>query len=169
MNAVASGFETVFDLGEAGFRYWILLVLAIAASWFAMLFHLWWRKGEVQNRKEDWRGFLAVGLVLAVFFTWFFFVKEFFDYRSLRAVLQGGRAGVVEGAVEDFVPMPPGGHAEESFRVGDQTFKYSGWAISPGFNKDAAHGGPIREGLLVKVWYHRGEILRLDVWRDSDR
>jgi hypothetical protein len=73
---------------------------------------------------------------------------------------------VVEGRVHDFVPMPYAGHADESFGVGDTRFSYSDFNISKGgFNNTASHGGPIREGLYVRVSHRNGRILKLEVPR----
>jgi hypothetical protein len=42
-------------------------------------------------------------------------------------------------------------------------FQYSDYVITAGFNNTSSHGGPIREGLPVRIWYLDGEILRLDI------
>jgi hypothetical protein len=60
---------------------------------------------------------------------------------------------VVEGRVENFHPMPSGGHDTERFDVGDVHFEYSHWSVSQGFNQDVTVGGPIREGLYVRIRY----------------
>ncbi len=80
--------------------------------------------------------------------------------------LRTGEFAVVEGTVEDFVPMPAAGHANESFSVDDVRFSYSDYNLSTGaFNNTASHGGPIREGLRVRVSHHEGRILELEICR----
>jgi hypothetical protein len=37
----------------------------------------------------------------------------------------------------------------------------------PGFRQTASHGGPIREGLPVRIWYSNGEMLRLEIQANS--
>jgi hypothetical protein len=54
----------------------------------------------------------------------------------------------------------------ESFVVKGVAFKYSDSVIAAGFNNSASHGGPIREGLHVKIWHLNGEILRLDIEKE---
>ena len=74
----------------------------------------------------------------------------------------------MEGVVHDFHPMSPTGHDEECFSVNAVRFCYSGWEMAPtGFNEDAAHGGPIREGLPVRIAYSDGHILRLEIRQDA--
>lgn len=65
--------------------------------------------------------------------------------------------------------MPYGGHATESFVVQGIQFKYSDYIITAGFNHTSSHGGPIREGLLVRIWHRNGEILRLDIKEPPNR
>jgi hypothetical protein len=60
---------------------------------------------------------------------------------------------VVEGPVEQFHPMPSGGHDTERFDVAGVHFEYSHWIMSQGFNQDITVGGPIREGLYVRIHY----------------
>jgi branched-subunit amino acid transport protein len=78
-------------------------------------------------------------------------------------------SAVVEGSVEHFHPMPGGGHDSERFEVAGVHFEYSHWSISQGFNQDVTVGGPIREGLYVRIHYVRladesfGTIVRLEI------
>ena len=78
---------------------------------------------------------------------------------------------VVEGPVEHFHPMPSGGHDSERFEVAGVHFEYSHWSVSQGFNQDVTVGGPIQEGLYVRIHYVRlagesfGTIVRLEIRR----
>lgn len=67
------------------------------------------------------------------------------------------------GPITDFHPMPSSGHPDESFIVQGARFEYSENEVTAGFNGTVAVGGPLREGLLVRIWHVNGEILRLDV------
>ena len=59
--------------------------------------------------------------------------------------------------------MPPHGKVHERFTVGDQTFHYSTYEITPGYNKTEMRGGLIKNGLPVKVWYNGNIILKLAI------
>jgi hypothetical protein len=59
--------------------------------------------------------------------------------------------------------MPPRGRAPETFDVSGQTFCYSDYAVGPGFKHTAVHGGPIRNGLQVRIIHVDGIIVRLKV------
>jgi hypothetical protein len=66
------------------------------------------------------------------------------------------------GKVEHFRPMPYEGHPEESFSVAGHTFTYSDYVDAQCFNNSASHGGPIRDGLPVRISYTDNCILRIE-------
>ncbi|MEZ8149604.1 hypothetical protein AB6E95_02305 [Vibrio splendidus] len=84
---------------------------------------------------------------------------------SLLSDYGQGEYDVVEGSVENFNPMPYGGHQQESFTVEGVKFSYSDFSISPDFNNTKSHGGPIRKGLRVRVSHIDNVILKLEVMR----
>src|SRR5712664_2342263 len=77
------------------------------------------------------------------------------------------RSPVIEGPVEHFHPMPYTGHDLESFDLARVHFEYSDYDLDQGFNNTTSHGGPIREGLYIRVhyvvWNGRPAIVRLEV------
>lgn len=95
------------------------------------------------------------------------------DTDSLKLAYDRGECQVVEGTVEKFDPMPPTGHKHESFQVKSYRFEYSDFDLTmPGFHNAHSRGGPICEGLHVKIWFktlpaYRSEprncIARIDV------
>ena len=87
----------------------------------------------------------------------------FSDALRASAKVRKNECSIVEGRVADFHPMPPAGHDTERFEVNGVPFSYSDYIITSGFNQSASHGGPIREGLPVRICYADGEILRLEV------
>ena len=107
-------------------------------------------------------------------FSWLFFVFAllwtvgssaitYLEHSSVTSNLDSGNYSVIEGTVTDFVPMPYAGHFDESFTVKGQRFSYSDYVSTSGFNNTTSHGGPIHEGLHVRIAYFGGLILRLEV------
>ena len=82
---------------------------------------------------------------------------------SLREDYENGNFEVVEGSVENFDPMPRSGHKMESFTVDGVRFEYSDFVVTPGFNNATSRGGPIREGLQVRISHIGNTILKLEV------
>lgn len=61
----------------------------------------------------------------------------------------------IEGEIENFDPMPYGGHKQERFTLNGIEFDYSDFSASYyGFHNTASHGGPIkRNGQEVRIGY----------------
>lgn len=95
------------------------------------------------------------------------FTTTFSEYLGLRSAYRQGQFSVVEGYVTNFRPMPYEGHQDECFSVQSETFCYSDYGVTAGFNNSASHGGPIREGLPVRVSYRGNTIVRLEVRSDA--
>ena len=84
------------------------------------------------------------------------FFSTYSDYVHLRNSLQNGQFDFLEGPVTQFIPMPYEGHTYEGFVVDGKRFEYSDYNVSNGFNNTSSHGGPIREGIKVRVWSVNG-------------
>ena len=75
-------------------------------------------------------------------------------YTKVVGAYKDGEFMIVEGYVENFDPMPYGGHSEESFEINNVTFSYSDYTIQPGYNNSKSHGGVIEgNGQHLKVGY----------------
>lgn len=156
-------YVTVFEITQKPFEWWfsafglIFIVIGIVLI-------------LVGNRWPSQRGAKFTGyfmLVFASLWTLIAFTSTFGDYRNVTEAYRTGNFSTVEGPVENFRPMPYEGHQSECFSVQNERFCYSDYVIQGGFNHSASHGGPIREGLPVRVAYYEGQILRLEVRADS--
>jgi hypothetical protein len=84
------------------------------------------------------------------------------EYHSAEKALLKHDYSVAEGIVTDFIPMPPGGHATESFRVGGARFAYgSGWG-STVFNSEW-NTCFIHNGVQARITYRGSDILKVEV------
>jgi hypothetical protein len=110
---------------------------------------------------------MLVGVVYVIFLLMAVVVSPFPGVQDMHARAKDafvrGQYSVVEGAISDFHTMPYSGHQMETFVVKDVQFSYSDYVIVPCFNNSASHGGPIRQGLRVRVAYSGDCILRLEV------
>lgn len=100
--------------------------------------------------------FLSVGTMATVLATWH-------EYADFRTRLQGGSVRLLTGTVNQFIPEGPGGHPRETFRINGIPFSYSSYEVTSAFHRTARCGGPMREGLHVRMADVDGAILRLDV------
>ena len=152
-------YVTVFEITQKPFEWWFPAVGLLAVP-VGVAMILVARKWPSQTRaKVTGYFFVIFGSVWSIAT----FVGTFSQYRKCIDAYRTRTYQVVEGTVENFDPMPFEGHRDECFRVQDKTFCYSDYRIQPGFNHSASHGGPIREGLPVRLAYFDGQILRLEI------
>ena len=159
------GYQTVFDIATAGYKSWNfpafgLIFVAAGVVLVANRKNLsgWWRK---HPRASNVFAFYFLGF--AALWTFISFFSTYGEYSSLSKARIANDESVAEGTVTNFEPMPVTGHAMERFCVVGKCFEYSDYVISAGFNNTSSHGGPIREGLQVRVSYVGNTIVKLEV------
>lgn len=160
---IPKAYRTVFEIKEKGFDWSFptvglgFVLLGIVLIWVGKRYR-WPLRRKV------------VGYFMVVFASlWFIgvFTTTHSGYSSLQSAYRRGQFSIVEGIVEDFKPMPYEGHSQECFSVDLERFCYSDFEITAGFNNTRSHGGPIREGVPVRVFYIGDTIVRLDVADDA--
>jgi polyferredoxin len=162
-------YNVVFDITSAGYRTWsfaafglifvaIGAILVTLAVWRKALPFPWWSKRPTASKV-----FAFFFFSFAVVWTVSAFLSTYHDYSTLTTALKNGNAHVIEGLVTNFQPMPVTGHAMERFCVSVVCFEYSDYVVTSGFNNTSSHGGPIREGLPIRVTYFGNAILKLEV------
>ena len=77
--------------------------------------------------------------------------------------LRAGRYQLVQGVVQNFRPGDVDSHPPEEFTVAGHRYQYAPAEHLFGFNRVAAQGGPIREGLRVRIADVDGLIAWLEV------
>jgi hypothetical protein len=151
--------KTLFDIATKPFDWWAivpplgLLLFGIAITWMKK------KNFGVFAIKTIGYVLCCVGTVVAIYIWVHWKLEEQSHYRSLVT----GLCSVVEGRVENFHPMPFEGHSSESFTVGGATFSYSDYIVTPCFNNTTSHGGPIREGLRLRVHYLDDCIVQIEL------
>ncbi len=153
----------VFDVIDVGYRYW----------WFPVVFlvFLGLILGELFLRKiiSSWKPsrfrkwYFYSGTGFCMLWSLQSFYGTYSDYAELRRALQEGKTDVVEGKIENFIPMPYSGHSMESFTVAGRKFEYSDYTVTAGFNKTSSHGGPLSPGIQVKIYAVGNKIARLEI------
>jgi hypothetical protein len=157
-------FVRVFDLSVSGYRDWTFPAFGLI---FVMLGAILVIRPElISSTQHSYPRFIPYGLLfLALLWTAGTFASTYPEYLRHKRLVQTNQCRIVEGPVEDFIPMPVGGHAVESFIVSGANFSYSDFIVTDGFNNTAAYGGPINGNSYVRICYdpHRNVILQLDV------
>ena len=159
-------FDVVYDIREAGCRDGFLALYGLALM---LLCGVWWaRSRRVQATRPaaaGWPeppGWPRWGVVFFGVYTLVAFIATWAQYWNLRHDLTEGRAETLEGTVTAFQPAPTYKETE-SFRVGDHEFSYMRLETSQGFHTLSADGGPVHDGVHVRMVYVGNHILRLEV------
>jgi energy-coupling factor transporter transmembrane protein EcfT len=102
--------------------------------------------------------FLVIWILLTV---GYFTLQKNTELIKLKELFTNGNYEIVEGTVNNFDPMPYGGHKQETFDVNGIKFSYSDYGTTVGyrdtFRNTRSHGGPIYAGVYVKIYYIHDE------------
>ena len=143
-------YQTVYDIGTDRFDWWWWL-LGIIVGYAGLLFALLvFRRAQPKVRLLAGIGFLLVSMVGMNFLM----DSHFLQRRALSEVA-AGKARTVEGTIANFEPDTggQGGTAIDTFRIGDEGFSYSNSIHRAGFKQTRMNGGPLREGMTVRITY----------------
>jgi hypothetical protein len=152
-------YHVVYDVIANGRSGWFFPAIGIAFIAIGIVFIVFRRRlypSALQSLTFVFVGFGILWTITALFFT-----KV--SHNNLSQALREGRCLITEGVVTEFNPMPLSGHGYESFIVSGKKFQYSDYIISPGFRQTQAHGGTIRKGIYIRVYYLGNDIARLEI------
>ena len=148
-------YVTFFDVAQAGYRQWTFPAFGLIGIILGLL--------GLLCRSRLMRYPWAV-LIFSAFWTVSAFQFTYPAYAALSAALAESRCEVVEGRVTNFQLLPPTGiQKAESFVVAGTRFKYAGAVATAGFTQMRSEGGPMRDGLQVRIHHLQGEIARLEI------
>ena len=159
-------YQLVFDACQAGYRYWGVPLAGVASGLVNYAMDKLVARRGFTWLKPKWQFIGSRGIyALLAIWTAIVFAGTFSGYRGLCDAVKDQRCDKIEGTVRNFVPMPYEGHAVEHFDVASSHFEYSDYIAQAGFNKTQSHGGPIHEGLWVRICEADGRIARLEIAR----
>ena len=155
-------YRTVFEAMPTPVPLWGALPIAVCAG--ALIAGIMLLRNREGGKKRTLQVIALLligtqGLLISVFSL----QADFAEQRFIREARERRDYSVVGGVVTDFVPMPPGGHAIESFNVSGTHFGY-GWGkdderiFCSGHNK-----GFIHNGVGARITYKDGKILKVEV------
>jgi len=153
---ISPNYQTIFQIGLRSFP-WTQLLHPIPFIVIALVLLRFSRGKQIYK---------IVGTVVALLGALFLLISVLVfvpDFVKQRGVYVNGGSSVVEGTIQDFHPAPVLGPANESFTVQGIPFSYNVLDATPCFHNAPPHKGPIRPGLVVRIYYRDGCIQRLDV------
>ncbi|SRR5579871_513940 len=151
-------YQTVFTVLQKSPPWWLSAVVPIAVAAFTVFAIV----AFVKFKKR--RVAVVIAYVVMLFTVMTLSPAGVSDmYARARDSYVKGDYLIAEGSVVNFHPMPYSGHQNETFSVNGVEFSYSDYVIVPCFSNTASHGGPIREGLRVRIAYSGNCILKLEI------
>ncbi|MBI2417861.1 MAG: hypothetical protein HYV28_08150 [Ignavibacteriales bacterium] len=98
--------------------------------------------------------------IIAVFFL-LVQVLVITEHYALVSCLERNKCQFVEGFVTEFTPFFESKNKKESFQVNGKQFAYD--ESSRGFNTAAVFGGPLHEGVFVRLYFLENDILKIEI------
>jgi len=122
-----------------------------------------WAVRTSGDRSSSMRGLAFQGFgLISIMAAAVFFFSMYSQYHSAKKALLARDYSVTEGIVTDFIPMPPGGHATESFRINGVRFEYGGGWGSTVFNSDW-NKNFIHNGVQARITHRGSDMLRVEL------
>ncbi|MCH5262868.1 MAG: hypothetical protein J1F42_08140 [Lachnospiraceae bacterium] len=151
-------------LYEASFEFHPALLIPIVMMIYIPLFPSILKQRIDQKQKLDEKDyhynekfvkcFCIGGFVWCAIFSIIVLLSQIDMYNKIVRVYKQGNYQIVEGYVENYDPMPYGGHKEESFNINGISFSYSDFSVQPGYHNAKSHGGVITgNGQHLKIGY----------------
>lgn len=157
-------YELIFDAGSS-YTTWrgavIPGLISLTSAFLAFVSWKWSRVGNPKHR--NYTIMASIVSILAAALTVGILGYTHNRFTVIRDALSSGRFKSIEGTVSGLVAERRDGHPRERFTVGGVTFVYSSSDISSGFHWTVGKGGPIREGLRVRISDVDGIIARLEI------
>ena len=92
------------------------------------------------------------------------FPHVFGHINNLVTAYQEGQYQVVEGQVQVLHQQPVTGHTKgDIITVNEKQFEVNYFYATPAYRNTLAHGGVLGSGVYARLYYHNGEILRVDI------
>ncbi len=162
-----TSYRVVFDLASTGVAWWPVVIIVALVGVVIFAYSRQIVESASSRSRDDSAGFSLPYVVIAIMAVAFVFgaivIYVIYAKEARLIAAEGTSAQTVEGVVSQFVPMPYTGHALERFCVSSTCFAYSDYNITGGFNNASSHGGPIHDGLRVRIKHVDGVIVRLEV------
>ena len=161
-SRLSGQYAVVFDACAVGYRNWWF---PAAGALMGLIFYLidrFQRRWPVGLLGRPWRSAPKWGYRFLACWTLIAALGTGYDYINVCGSLRGGEAFVVEGRVHSF-RLEHDKAQSESFIVSARRYEYSPSRIQAGFNTTVAVGGPIRDGLQVRIHDVGGQIARLEI------
>jgi hypothetical protein len=165
MILAVSDFVTVFEISRGSngvfadevFRFLIGIAALIGGG--TALIRNW------QNKRA--RSWLGPVFATAWGLYWIYLHNFPYVFGHINGLIRAYRHGqyqVVEGQVQVLHEQPATGHTKgDLITVNGKQFDVNYFYLTRAYRNTLAHGGVLAAGVYARIYYHNGEILRVDI------
>ena len=149
MDNILYEVPTTFEIDYLDFGFNIILLAFVAT-----IFVKCWDKKYKDTPYEVIKVLSAFAFCFLLVFNGLSIASSIDRYKNIGKQYGMGNYEIVEGVVENFVPMPYEGNGYESFEINGVEFSYSDYVINGGYNNARSHFGVIEgNGQQLKIGY----------------
>jgi len=167
-------YKIVFDVSEGQFQWWPSIggiTSILICAFIIVIDRMQIRKQGTSYIPSKIRIFGYGGILISIAWLFSFGIIPYRQYQECQYLLQTGVFSIVEGRVEHFQPGSGAqGQPPERFDVQNVKFEYKDNPVDCGFSQTSGQGGPVKNGLYVKISYiprDPNTILRLEIKKNS--
>lgn len=92
-------------------------------------------------------------------------LPQYQDYLEAKQIYNNEQYQIAEGIVHVVHMQPESGHDEgDIIEINGTQLEVNFFDSTFGYKNTIAHGGVLKEGIYARLYYHRGYILRVDIF-----
>jgi hypothetical protein len=160
-----TSYVVLYDVARQGYQTWRDAWLPALVAIVALVLGFVARKtaGDSPNsRLLAYNRVARLGAFFGVVGTLASLIYTLREFHRFSDALNSGNYRSITGTVTHLVPERSDGHPRESFQVDTVRFEYSSSDVTSAFHRTVGIGGPLREGLSVRIADVDGRIVRLE-------
>lgn len=166
MDASGQVFDVLFDVRVAQFASWYAFAPLVLLG-TAVVVELVRRRRELGKHLYSPRNprltvYLVV-LTLVMVLIGAQIASYLEEKKEFVRALDDGRVRIVEGEIAGYIHQSWTGRPLESFQVGPEKFSFDGFGATSAFHRRARDDGSLHDGMRVRLFEYRGNILRVEV------
>ena len=168
--------SVVFDITQANWQSninWAPVAFYVVLGSIKLVMNMLYKRKAITEHGFSWfydkvtRALPFILLVFGFAVAALYARRAHADYTALRSAYEKGQCEITDGTIEHFVP---GRYTKydslESFDIGTKQFAYPSPGNTAAYKTTAADGGPMKNGLHVRIHRCEGDIARIDIIED---
>lgn len=164
-----NGFETIFEISRDANGVLSDAMIRMTIGIIVLVFGVIGLSVKIKDREKFGKAYYKPGFITFWATLWILFHIPLLELgtsktESLLEIYQSGKCNITEGVVEVLHEQPSGGHdAGDQIKIGNETFTFSYFTVTPAYKQTISHGGALQEGAYARLHHYRGKILKVEI------